>query len=79
MIDDTNTHPAVHNLLATAWAHLIQAYDALRAEGQSDAARRALALAKQTERLHGRVIQIDNADTDTLAAMLDVAARAWGE
>lgn len=79
-MNDTDTTPwGPSEFLKSAYFALVQAYDALRAEGQPDAARPALALAKQTERLHGRVIQIDNADTDTLAAMLDVAARAWGE
>lgn len=62
--------------LAAAWAYLTQAYDAFRAEGNADAARRALVLAKQTERLHSRIVKADNAALD---AMLDVAAQAWGE
>jgi hypothetical protein len=74
------THPATHNLLATAWAHLIQAYDALRAEEQPAAARRCLALAKQIERLHGKVIAKDNATAlDAVDEMLAVAGKAWGE
>lgn len=68
------------NLLATAWAHLIQAYDALRAEEQPDAARRCLALAKQIERLHGKVIKADHAAAlDAVDEMLAVAGKAWGE
>lgn len=79
MIDDT-THPATHNLLATAWAHLIQAYDALRADGYEAEAHRAIALAKQTERLHSKVIAKDNAAAlDAVDEMLAVASKAWGE
>lgn len=71
MITNTDT-PSADTALAAAWAYLTQAYDAFRAEGNANAARRALALAKQIERLHSRIVKADN-------AALDVAAQAWGE
>jgi len=63
--------PSTHNLLATAWAHLIQAYDQLHADGNEPMAVRVLALARQVDRTHSKLIAKDNAELDALFGVIN--------